>query len=83
MDVREGGLAIEYCRQFQAFIRYFTPFPQKAQGSILKVAIILAGFWHLMRTMGEGKGGHPQQCLIKLSLLEQTPCFFLEDTFQE
>ena len=83
MDVREGGLAIEHCRQFQAFIPYFTPFPQKVQGSNLKVAIILASFLHLMRTLGEGKGGHPQQCLIKLSLPEQTPCFIQEDTFQE
>ena len=38
-NVTVGGLAIEYCRQFQAFIPYFTPFSQKLQGSNLKVAI--------------------------------------------
>lgn len=35
-----------------------------------------------MRTLGEAKVGHPQQCLIKLSLLEQTPCFFKRTFFK-
>ena len=27
---------MEYCRQFQAFIPYFTPFPQKVQGPVVR-----------------------------------------------
>ena len=41
-NVKVGGLAIEYCRRFQTFFPYFTPFSQKLQGSNLKVAIFFS-----------------------------------------
>ena len=40
--MKVGGLAIEYCRRFQTFFPYFTPFSQKLEGSNLKVAIFFS-----------------------------------------
>ena len=41
----------ECCRQFQASLFLFTPFPQKVDSSNLQVAGVLARCMHLMRTL--------------------------------
>ena len=60
--VQVGGLAIEYCRQFQASTPCFTPFSQKLQGSDFKLAGFLVGCWHLMKTLKAKSVFFPLAC---------------------
>ena len=81
LDLKVGGFVTECCRQFQAFtLSLYPTFPQKVDGSNLHIASFLAGYPHLMKTLGTTYRCSFYQgvCLIEVSIKRESTVMLRE-----